>query len=143
MSSHSQSSQPIINGRRKRLQFNCAQRPRTFISHLASPVRLFFFCPHLAGFDTHLRICTQGWRFFSISAAAYFALVIASSPRALPQPPAGWHPNSMGAQIRHTEPRQRQQKLRRALFGLSRPARDFFFLFYNVILGHVEKAWSS
>lgn len=35
--------------------------------------------------------------------------------------------NLRDAQIRHTEPRQRQQNLLRALFGLSRPARDFFF----------------
>lgn len=36
---------------------------------------------------THLRICTRGWRFFVTWAAAYLVLVIASSPRGVPQPP--------------------------------------------------------
>lgn len=75
--------------------------PASHLRYHASPPP-----PDCRRVGTHLRICTRGWRFFVISAAAYLVLVIASSPRALPQPPTGWHPNSR-REIRHTDPQIR------------------------------------
>lgn len=89
---------------------------------------------------THLRICTRGWRFFVISAAACLVLVIASSPRGLPQPPTI---QMQGAQrFAHTASRWQQgSPFIFSVFMRKETARPQ--LDEDVISGHMEKkAWS-
>lgn len=72
------------------MDINGPKRPLLSCLSVASQALEMSF-PSLASrlVRTHLRICTRGWRFFVISAAAYLLLVIASSPRGVPQPLTG------------------------------------------------------